>query len=263
MPREWLDVSQFSFNSLLLLERVQISWLPGWLPENDLQIALRANPAVEWYLRHKCPQISEWLDQTMSISQETGPDCSARIRQAEASVLTSMTDLLIYAIDPAVYDAQPFLNWDPNELLSLTDFNGKTVIDVGAGTGKLSLLVAEMANSVFAVEPVANLRLYLKTKARARRFKNIYTMDGLIADIPLPDRFADISMAGHVFGDDLEMEYTELARVTRPGGMLILCPGNNDIDNNTHKFLIENNFEWSRFEEPRDGIKRKYWKTIV
>jgi SAM-dependent methyltransferase len=263
MPREWLDVSQYSFNSLLLLERVQLSWLPGWLPETDLQIALRANPAVEWYLRHKCPQINDWLDQTMSVSHEAGSDSPTRIRQAEANVLTSMTDLLIYATDPAVYDAQPFLNWDATELLSLTDFTGKTVIDVGAGTGKLSLLVAEMACSVFAVEPVTNLRIYLKTKARARHINNVYTLDGLITDIPFPDRFADISMAGHVFGDDLEMEYNELARVTKPGGMLILCPGNNDVDNKTHKFLIEHNFEWSRFEEPRDGIKRKYWKTIA
>lgn len=47
MPREWMDVSHLSFNTLLLLEQVQLSWLPGWLPENDLRIALRANCAKE------------------------------------------------------------------------------------------------------------------------------------------------------------------------------------------------------------------------
>ncbi len=35
MPREWMDVSQLSFNTLLLLEQVQLSWLPGWLPEKE------------------------------------------------------------------------------------------------------------------------------------------------------------------------------------------------------------------------------------
>ena len=47
MPRKWMDVSPLSFNTLLLLEQVQLSWLPGWLPEDKLAIALQANPAVE------------------------------------------------------------------------------------------------------------------------------------------------------------------------------------------------------------------------
>ena len=66
MPNTWLDVSQLSFNTLLLLESVQLSWLPGWLPEAELGIALRANPAVEWYMRHKCPAITGWVDQVMA-----------------------------------------------------------------------------------------------------------------------------------------------------------------------------------------------------
>ena len=67
-------------------------------------------------------------------------------------------------------------------------------------------------------------------------------------------------MAGHVFGDDLQKEYVELQRVTKPDGMIILCPGNNDLDNATHQFLLSHNFEWARFEEPREGMKRKYWQ---
>jgi SAM-dependent methyltransferase len=260
MPREWMDVSHLSFNNLLLLEQVQLSWLPGWLPETELRIALKANPVVEWYFRHKCPQINQWLDQVMSI--EIGLCSPAKIRQAEIEVLASMTDLIVYAVDPLIYDAQPFLNWDPNELLSLTDFRGKTVIDVGAGTGKLTLLIAEKAGVVFAVEPVTNLRNYLKKKARARSLDNIYPVDGLITDIPFPARFADITMAGHVFGEYLEAEYKELSRVTKSSGMIILCPGNNDLENETHQFLVSHGFEWSRFEEPRDGMKRKYWKTV-
>jgi hypothetical protein len=49
-------------------------------------------------------------------------------------------------------------------------------------------------------------------------------------------------------------------RVTKKSGMIILCPGNIDKDNATHDFLIEKGFMWSRFEEPNDGMKRKYWK---
>jgi 2-polyprenyl-3-methyl-5-hydroxy-6-metoxy-1,4-benzoquinol methylase len=263
MPREWMDVSQLSFNALLLLEQVQLSWLPGWLPEQELGLALKANPVVQWYMRHKCPQLNEWLDRVMSAAGGDKPGDPVEIRQAEVGVLASMTDLVVYAIDPAVYDAQPFLGWDTNELLSVTDFSGKTAIDVGAGTGRLALAVAEKARTVFAVEPVANLRAYLKKKAQAKGLQNVYPVDGLITDIPFPEQTADVTMGGHVFGDDLDAEYQELERVTKVGGMIILCPGNNDADNDTHGFLVHRGFEWSRFEEPRDGWKRKYWRRVA
>lgn len=261
MPREWMDVSHLSFNTLLLLEQVQLSWLPGWVPEKELRIALRANPVVEWYFRHKCPQTNEWLDQIMAVDQDTA-STPAEIRQAEVEILASMTDLVIYAVDPSIYDRLPFLNWDSNELLGLTDFTGRTVIDVGAGTGKLTFLAAEEAEVVFAVEPVANLRNFIKQKAISKNLNNVYTMDGLITEIPFPPGFADITMAGHVFGEYLDREYQEVSRVTKPGGMIILCPGNNDLDNEDHRFLLKHGFEWSRFEEPGAGIKRKYWKQM-
>jgi len=47
MTVNWIDVSNLSFNTLLLLERVQLSWFPSWLPEEELAIALSANPTVE------------------------------------------------------------------------------------------------------------------------------------------------------------------------------------------------------------------------
>jgi len=257
MPRQWMDVSGLSFLNLLLLERVQLSWFPGWLPEEPLAIALQANPAVEWYLRHKCPPLNDWLDRVLAAYQPaTDP---VMIRQAEVDVLASITDLIVYAVDPAVYDAQPFLNWDSQELTGLADFSGKTVLDVGAGTGRLALAVAPLAAVVFAVEPVGNLRLFLKQKALDRGLHNVHPVDGLITDLPFPGQFSDTTMAGHVFGDSPAAELQELLRVTRPGGNIILCPGNSDADNAVHEFLTAKGFNWSRFEEPRDGWKRKYW----
>ncbi len=261
MPLDWMDVSRLSFLNLLLLERVQLSWFPGWLPEEPLAVALKANPAVEWYLRHQCPALNDWLDRVLA-SAPAGSD-SAGVRQAELAVLSSITDLLVYALDPACYDAQPFLDWDNQELLDVADFRGKRVVDVGAGTGRLALAVAGLAASVFAVEPVGNLRAYLKHKARERGLRNVFVLDGLITDLPFPDQFADIVMGGHVFGDAPEAEYAELRRVTRPGGSIILCPGNPDQDNPVHAFLLGHGFSWSRFEEPRDGWCRKYWKHLA
>lgn len=260
MPLNWMDVSSLSFNSLLLLERVQISWFPGWVPEAEMAVALRENPAVAWYLRHKCPEINPWLDKVMALANY--PRNASDTRQAEVSVLRAIEDLLVYAVDPAIYDAQPFLGWDSTELTSLVDFSGKYVIDVGAGTGRLAFLATSSAKAVFAVEPVANLRDYMKEKAHQHGINNLYPIDGLITDIPLPDQFADVTMGGHVFGDAPQEEYAEVLRVTREGGMIIFCPGNNDKHDDRHAFLVDQGFEWERFEEPGSGMKRKYWKTV-
>jgi len=261
MGVNWINTSNLPFNSLLLLERVQISWFPGWLPEKELSIALKANPIVEWFLRHKCPEIGDWLDKILSI--ETGKCSKEDIYEAEQIILNTINDLLTYVIDPSIYDSQPFLQWDPSELSGIVDFTDKVVIDVGAGTGKLTFIAAKKAKAVFAVEPVGNLRLYIKQKAKKLELNNIFPVDGLITDIPFPNRFADICMEGHTFGDNIEQEHKEMERVTKIGGMVIHCPGNIDRDNEIHKFLIAKGYQWSRFEEPGAGMKRKYWKSIL
>lgn len=261
MAINWIDVSNLSFNTLLLLEREQLAWLPGWMPEPELGTALKANPVVAWYLRKKNPKLDTWVD---TVITQAVPDVTAEeLRAAEEAVLRSMNDLVCYAVAPERYENQPFLDWDSNELSGLVDFHGKTVIDIGAGTGRLTFVAAqEGALGVFAVEPVGNLRVYIKEKTRKLALKNVFTMDGLITDLPFPDDFIDIIMGGHVFGDHPEAEHAEMLRVAKPGGMIIFCPGNNDIEDSRHAFLVDQGFMWSRFEEPGEGIKRKYWVTV-
>jgi hypothetical protein len=69
-------------------------------------------------------------------------------------------------------------------------------------------------------------------------------------------------MGGHVFGGHPEAEYQEMKRVTKPGGMIILCPGSSLPETKAHEYLVAQGFAWSTFEEPRNGTKRKYWKMI-
>jgi SAM-dependent methyltransferase len=262
MELHWIDVKDLSFNTLLLLERVQLSWFPGWVPEAELAIALSGNPTVEWYMRHKCPEISTWLDKlTLARSADSAPS-PGRIRQAEIKILDTINDLVVYIVDPSKYDEQPFMAWDSDELRNVTDFAGKTVIDIGSGTGRLAFVAAENAAAVFAVEPVGNLRVYIKQKAHAQNIRNIFPVDGLITDLPFPDSFADITMGGHVYGDTPEASYNEMKRVTMPGGMIILCPGTSLPEVKAHEYLVSQGFHWSTFEEPQYGTKRKYWKVI-
>ncbi len=261
MKLDWIDTTNLSFNTLLLLERVQLSWMPGYVPEEELAIALNANPVVEWYVRHKCPDLNSWVDRVLSAQPSSPTPSGERIRQAEIAILNHINDWVVYSVDPAIYDALPFLGWDSDELTSITDFSGKTVIDIGSGTGRLAFTAAKQAAVVFAVEPVDNLRLYIKQKARRQQISNVFSVDGLITDLPFPDGFADITMGGHVFGTRPESEYLEMKRVTKPDGMIIQCPGTSMQETEAHEYLVSQGFEWSVFEEPDDGPKRKYWRV--
>ncbi len=262
---DWMNMENVPFQALLLLEREQINWLPGWHyqgHEHDFAIALRANPDVEWYLRHKCPQVAPWLDELMADAPQSLP-APVEVRAAELIILKRFDDLLVYALDPAIYDTQPFLRWDSCELTDLVDLRGKRVIDVGAGTGRLaSVALQQQAATVYAVEPVENLRHYMRRKFASHHAGRFFAVDGLITAIPFESAFAEVVMGGHVFGDEPQAELAELERVAKPGGMVILLPATNDEDSPLFQFLVDNGYAWARFEEPGDGFKRKYWKTV-
>ena len=261
MSVNWLDVTPLSFKTLLLLEHVQIGWLPGWPPAKEMAIALHANPVVRWYLVNKNPNVKSWVDQ---ICAENAPAGDAKtIRAAEETIMRSLNDLLTYAVDPNVYAKQEFLTYDDSELLEITDFKDKVVLDIGAGTGRLTFIAAKAdAKAVFAVEPVENLRRYILAEAEELGLSNVYVMDGIITRIPFYDDFADVVMGGHVFGDFMEEEYAECARVTKPGGMVIYHPGSTLRQTEAHAFLTGKGFEYQQFLEPPELKVRKYWKTI-
>ena len=260
MPLNWMDMQAVPINVLLLLEREQIGWLPGWLNEEALGRVFKAHPHIAWYFAHKNPDVKSWVNKVQeSAAPESDPQ---KVYQAEQQILNSMQDLVIYAWNPQVYDALDFLNWPASEVTDLVDFKGKTVVDIGSGTGKQVAIALEAgAKDVIAVEPVANLRYYMTEKFMKQGYHNLHCIDGIITDIPLPDAIADIVMEGHVVGDVPEQELAEMERITKPGGMLIHAPGNNDKDNEIHQAYLERGYQWSRFEEPGDGTKRKYWKV--
>jgi len=256
----WINTEKLSFNNLLLLERVQLGWIPDHVPEADLAIALTANPVIDWYLRNKCSQLVPWLDKLIRVPAELLT--YEQIYQAEQAILKTINDWLVYVIDPAIYDKLEFLEWDDDELHKLIDFTNLTVLDIGAGTGRLTFTAAPKARFVYAVEPVDNLRLFIRKKAKGIGVRNVFAVDGLITEIPFPNNFAEVTMSGFVFGDMPEQECDELERVTKPGGTVILCPGNADQDTSAHETLVNRGYDWSRFEATGDGWKRKYWKQV-
>jgi SAM-dependent methyltransferase len=93
---------------------------------------------------------------------------------------------------------------------------GSRVLDLGAGTGKLTAMLTALAADVIAVEPDAAMLTELR-----RRLPTVGARPGSAEAIPLPDASVDAVLAGqalHWF--DMTVAGPEIARVLVPGGVL-------------------------------------------
>ena len=90
------------------------------------------------------------------------------------------------------------------------------VLDLGAGTGKLTTRLVERGLNVIAVDPIAEMLDVLRDT-----LPGTPALLGTAEQIPLPDSHVDavlVAQAWHWF--DAERATAEIARVLRPGGRL-------------------------------------------
>jgi SAM-dependent methyltransferase len=94
---------------------------------------------------------------------------------------------------------------------------GLDVLDLGAGTGKLTeALVARPGVHVTAVDPDPAMLAQLRLRLAA-----VDAREGAAEAIPLPDASVDAVLAGQaIHWFDLDRALPEIARVLRPGGVL-------------------------------------------
>jgi SAM-dependent methyltransferase len=220
-------------------------------------------PAIKRFLFKKCPEISLFIE---GVTTEFGPTSDAEELAAfEDTLVWTIADLLVYNKCPEVYDLLEFHDWDFNEVTGITPLDGKVVVEGGAGTGQVTLRLAQRAKQVYAVEPVTRLRQFIRDKVQKAKYDNIYVLDGFLHSIPLPENSADIFITSHALGWHLEDELPEFERVVKPGGYIIHCPGTaaSSGDDPTHTALVslEWGYEAAAYQEP-DGTKRKYWVQV-
>ena len=246
----WIKPEDYSFNSFLLLERFQIALMfehCAWSRDkahwkHNMGIALKANPAVKWYFENSCPEYASVITE---LANNASTDTDAiQIRDAEIYILASVEDFITYTTPVVMDEKCDFIRgWDKERLFELVDLQGKVVLDVGAGSGRLTFAAAEKASCVYASEPVGTLREYMRDKIKTEGIKNVRVLDGLITEIPFPDDIFDVVMCGHVLGDDLEAEIAEVSRVCKSGGYLIDCPGDSEGHIKPRPELLERGWE--------------------
>jgi SAM-dependent methyltransferase len=142
---------------------------------------------------------------------------------------------------PQVYEAENRALDQAGHVLDalwrLAPWAGKTVVDLGCGTGYWLARYAEQAGRVIGVEPAAGLR------GRAERTAAELTGPGRPAvevragsaeHTGLPDGCADVMHArfAYFFPPGTEAGLTEVLRVLRPGGRLV---------------VVDNDYRWGEF----------------
>ena len=93
-----------------------------------------------------------------------------------------------------------------------------TVLELGAGTGKLTRELVALGHDVHATDPDPAM-----LKVLSRHLPDTRVSEAGAEAIPVPDRSVDVVVAAQCFHwFDLDRALPEIARVLRPGGLLAL-----------------------------------------
>lgn len=103
-----------------------------------------------------------------------------------------------------------------NELDKLVDLSGLDVVDIGAGTGRITMGVAKKAKKVTAVDIFESVVVYGRNLVCQAGLENVEYVLGDSANLPIPDNSMDVATCAWAV-----INYPEAYRVLKPGGYLV------------------------------------------
>lgn len=143
----------------------------------------------------------------------------------------------VYREQPQLYDALVRAeDTDDNirqTLLEVCTLEGATIVEAGAGTGRLTRLMLEAGAARIIATEIEPAMLAIAQKSLAHYAGKLECLVADARQLPAQDAIADVAIAGWVFGhfrswmpDNWQSEVgaavSHLERVTRPGGTVIV-----------------------------------------
>jgi SAM-dependent methyltransferase len=156
---------------------------------------------------------------------------------------------LLYRLEPGLYERMAMAEKLHPGIIGWLPGTADRIVEVGAGSGRLTLELIDRGREVVAIEPAAGLRQILGRKLeRADHGHRARLMPGFFDDLPVASDSADLVVACSVLtpspGHGGDAGLAEMERVCRPGGCVaIIWP--NHID-----WLAARNYQYESFAGP-------------
>ena len=137
---------------------------------------------------------------------------------------------LLYRLEPELYDRLIQAEGLHPGILDWLPARPGTVVEVGAGTGRLTMALATRAAELIAVEPAGPLRSILAARLAAAGFTHATAVRGFFDRLPGPDGWADLVVACSALArDDAHggvAGLQEMERCCRAGGLVAIVMPN-------------------------------------
>ena len=203
---------------------------------------------------------------TSETRQRHGRDLRTRYSAADLHVLTPEearrflpdgtgdpeTDIalaweLLYRLEPDLYDRLINAERLHPDVIGWLPASVERIVEVAAGTGRLTLDLIGRARELVAIEPAAPLREILRRKLGLPGATDMARVShGFFDQIPVPDDCADMVIACSALtpaaGHGGEAGLAEMERACRPGGRVVIVWPNNV------RWLAEHGYEYVRFD---------------